>query len=259
MTFNGIDAIQRGRFAEAQMLLNSAVEKAPGDQRIHAELAKVHLRNGELPAAIRELQEAVRLSGGDATYHVELGRLYLQTGQLELARQQADLALSNDRRFAAAWSLKGFVEVASGQRELACFSFHRALSHDPELNDARYQLARIYRDAGAPQRALAVIETLMRPFDPVDVPPEYIALQGTALADVGQLDKAAEILASAADRPAPLPEVLLELSRVQVLRGEVANARRTLLRGRELFADRPEFARQLELLPPNEGTAQAAR
>ena len=100
MTFNGIDALQRGRVVEAQNLFTKAAQAAPNDQRIRAELARTHVQNGQVHQAIAEMKEAVRLSGGEAAYHVDLGQLYLQTGQLELAREQAALALNNNRRIA---------------------------------------------------------------------------------------------------------------------------------------------------------------
>ncbi len=45
------------------------------------------------------------------------------------------------------------------------------------------------------------------------------------------------------------PQLYLELSRIQSARGDNANARLTLQRGRELFPDNPEFQLKLDALP----------
>jgi tetratricopeptide (TPR) repeat protein len=249
MMFNGIDALQRGHAAEAQQLLSTAAKASANDQRIRAELARAMAQNGQLTAAVTEMEEAVRLSGGEAAYHVELGELYLRTGQLEQARRQAEAALENNRRLASAWALKGRAEKDLGEIDAAQISLSRALAHDPELFDSRYQLALLYLQAQQPQRALSVLENMNQQSGSAEVNPEYVLLRGTALAQVGQLDMAAEVLAKGADCPLPSPEILLELGRVQTLRSDIANARRTLARGKQLFADRPEFQRQLDQLP----------
>ncbi len=259
MTFNGIDALQRGRVVEAQNLFTKAAQAAPNDQRIRAELARTYVQNGQVHQAIAEMKEAVRLSGGEAAYHVDLGQLYLQTGQLELAREQAALALNNNRRLATAWALKGQVETGMGELAQARISLNRALAHDSELRDVRFQLAQVYYRLDQPQRALSVLESLLRQSGLDETPQEYLLLHGMALAQIGQLDKSAEVLASAAERPQPLPETLLELGRVQTERGDVANASRVLTRGRELYGNRPEFQQRLdELLPGGDETARAS-
>ena len=252
MTYNGIDAMQRGRTVEAQNLFTKAAEVAPEDQRIRAELARTFVQNGQIHQAIAQMQKAVELSGGEASYHVELGQLFVQTGQLDLARQEADRALKNNRRLATAWALKGQVEQAMGQLDQARTSLHRALAHDPDLNDVRFRLGQVYYDLHEPQRSLSVLDGLLRHYGPGELPPKYLLLDAQALAEIGQLDKAAEVLAQAADGPEPMPEMLLELSRIQILRGDAANARRTLSRGRELFGNQPEFQHRLDELPPGE-------
>lgn len=251
MTYNGIDAMQRGRIAEAQNLFAKAAEVDPEDQRIRAELARTLAQNGQVSEAISQMQQAVALSGGEASYHVELGQLYAQTGQWELARKESELALKNNRRLATAWSLKGLVEQATGELDQAKTSYHRALAHDPELADVRFALAQVYYDLKQPQRSLSVLDGLLHRVGASQLPAKYWLLDAQALAEIGQLDQAAEVLAEVADGPVPTPEMFLELSRIQALRGDTANARRTLSRGRQLFSEDPEFQRRLNDLPPS--------
>jgi Tfp pilus assembly protein PilF len=246
MTCDGIDAMQRGRTLEAQGLFAKAAQAAPDDQRIRAELARTLAVNGQLEQAIEQMRHAVALSGGEASYHVELGELYLQTKRLLQAREQADLALNANRRLAGAWSLRGRVEAELGQLEQARTSLHRALAHDHELSDVSFRLAQIYFELDQPQRSLAVLDNLTRRYTADDIPAEYILLDARALADLGQLDQSADRLALVADRPEPDPAILLELSRIHQLRGDLGNAKRTLMRGRELFTARPEFQRRLD-------------
>jgi tetratricopeptide (TPR) repeat protein len=162
----------------------------------------------------------------------------------------SEILKKNNRRLASAWALKGKVEQAMGQLDQARTSLHRALAHDPELSEVRFQLAQVYFDLRQPQRSLSVLDGLLRRFGPTEQPASYLLLDARALAEIGQLDQAAEVLAKASDGPEPMPEMLLELSRIQLLRGDAANARRTLSRGRELFGSQPEFQRRLDELPP---------
>lgn len=259
MTYDGIDALQRGRTLEAQELFTKAAQTAPADQRIRAELARTLSQNGETQRAIAEMQQAVQLSGGDASYHVELGQLYVQTGQLDLARRESELALRNNRRLASAWALRGQVEKELGQLERSRTSLHRALVHDQDLNEARFRLAQVYFDLDQPQQSLSILDGLLRRCDANAIPSAYLLLDAKALAELGQLDASVEVLAQAADDPQPAPEVLLELSRIQVLRGDFANARRTLIRGRELFGTQFSFEQKLAELSPSGSEAALSR
>ena len=105
---------------------------------------------------------------------------------------------------------------------------------------------------GARQRSLAVLDGLQRRLTFEELPQKYVLLDAKALAEIGQLDQAAELLAIIADSPAPEPEILLELGRVHFLRGDLGNARRTLTRGRDLFGEKPEFQQRLNELPQAE-------
>jgi Flp pilus assembly protein TadD len=248
MTYNGIDAMQRGQIEQAQSLFIQAVAADPDDPRIRAELARTLARNDQLSQAIDEMSKAVELSGGEASYHIELGELYMRFGRLELARENADRALHNNRRLAGAWALRGKIEKAMGQLDQARVSLHRALVHDESQDEIRFLLAQTYFELRQPDRSLAILQALCQRHGIAEVPDRYLLLNAQALAAIDQLDPAAELLAKVADRPEPLPEVLLELGRIQMLRGDVANARRTLTRGRDLFADRSEFQAQLDQL-----------
>lgn len=241
--------MQRGQYEQAQALFTQAIVADPDDPRIRAELARTLARNGQPAQAIEEMSKAVELSGGEATYHIELGELYMKIGRLDLARENADRALHNNRRLAGAWALRGKIQKAMGQLDEARVSLHRALVHDESLNEIRFLLAQTYIELQQPDRTLAILHTLCQRHGIAEVPDRYLLLNAQALAAIDQLDRAAELLAEVADRPEPLPDVLLELGRIQVLRGDVANARRTWTRGRDLFADRSEFQAQLDQLP----------
>lgn len=250
MTFNGIDAMQRGRSQEAQSLFSRAVEADPDDQRIRAELARTLAHNGQTLPAIEAMTKAVELSGGEAEYLVELGELHMKTGRLDLAREQANHALSNNRRLASAWALRGKVEKAMGQLDQARVSLHRSLVHDENQPEIRFLLSQVYFDLHQPERTLAVLNDLRQRSGMGPLPDEYLLLHARALAAIDQLDPAVELLVAVADRPEPQPEVLLELGRIQVLRGDIANARRTWTRGRDLFGDQSDFPTRLAELPP---------
>jgi tetratricopeptide (TPR) repeat protein len=249
LTYAGIDALKRGQSDEAERMLTDAVAAAPKDQRIRAEYSKALAQRGQMGRAIEQMRTATELSPHEEPYHAELGNLYLKTAQVDRALAEADRAIELDRQSAGAWLLRGRALRALGRLEQAKTDLHRSAAINPEQADVRFELAEIYFELRQPQRTLVILEGIHRDFDSDELPENLPILQGMALADVGLLDRAAEVLVQAIEAGQRSPRLYLQLSRVHGLRGDAANARLTLLRGRELFPDHPEFASQLEAFP----------
>ena len=89
--------IERDDLVRGVALLSKAVLLFPGNPRMHEELGKAYLAQGELDLAQRELEKAVKLAPETSSLHFRLGQLYKK-------RKMADLA---EREFAICAKLSG--------------------------------------------------------------------------------------------------------------------------------------------------------
>jgi arylsulfatase A-like enzyme/Tfp pilus assembly protein PilF len=102
-----------GRAAEARALLETLLERNPGNVPFRAQLAAALLATGEAEAGIAQLERALASSPRLDFLHVELARARLGLGDLEGARRAAEAALALDPRQADAWLALGEVAARS--------------------------------------------------------------------------------------------------------------------------------------------------
>ena len=82
--------IDRGQLNEAQPLLQQAVQIAPNDWKILAQLGRLYTEQGNLSAARDVLERAVAIEPQRGSLHYQLGQVYKKSG--ELAKAQAEFA-----------------------------------------------------------------------------------------------------------------------------------------------------------------------
>jgi tetratricopeptide (TPR) repeat protein len=75
-------------FDQAIPLLERAAVIAPGEFKVHYELAKAYFDAARWDAARQQANEAVRLNPKDSSGHYLLGRVYQRLGQKELANEE---------------------------------------------------------------------------------------------------------------------------------------------------------------------------
>jgi tetratricopeptide (TPR) repeat protein len=84
----GVLLSKSNRYDEAIPLLTRAVEIAPGEFKVHYELAKAYFDSTQWEPARRQAEEAVQLNPKDSSGHYLLGRVYQRLGRKELADQE---------------------------------------------------------------------------------------------------------------------------------------------------------------------------
>jgi len=107
---HGMDLLNRGLLADAELEFREAILLDPTDPRSHAGLAQVAEANGFGDVARQEAQTSLRL-GENADAYIVLGRLDLKDNNTNGAEQNADRALALDPANAAAAALKREVEA----------------------------------------------------------------------------------------------------------------------------------------------------
>lgn len=227
-SLQGLDAMQQGRWDDAERIFAGAVKCCPEDERARGCYAETLWRRGAWQEALGHMQEATRLSGNDPQRLVQLGEMQLATRQLGKAAECADQAIAKNSRLSSAWALRGDVRLARGQFDDALADFHRSLAYCEHQPRVQMAVAQIYRQQSRPQRALSTLETLAEQFPPGDVPVDVVALQGNTLKQLGRHQEAAETLAAAASRGAPSADLLIQLAEAQFLAGDASAAQASL-------------------------------
>lgn len=227
-SLQGMDAMQQGRWDEAERIFAGAVKACPDDERARGCYADTLWHRGACEQALVHMQEAVKLSGQDPQRLVQLGEMHLAMKQLGKASECADQAIVKNGRLSTAWALRGEVRMARGQFDDALADYHRSLAYSSHQPRVQMAVAQIYRRQTRPQRALSTLETLAEQFPPGEAPIDVVALQGTTLKALGRHQEAAEMLASAAGRGSPSADLLFELAEAQFLSGDASAAEASL-------------------------------
>jgi tetratricopeptide (TPR) repeat protein len=119
---------KKGHLAEAIQVLEKGLKLDPRSYRLRAEVARVHLVQKSYDRAIQHLEEAVRLHPGDPAVLSSLGEAYLGARKLEEAEA----------------------------------IFKRLIELDPEDDDSRVQMARLFLSQDAFDRAFAQLEPVVK-------------------------------------------------------------------------------------------------
>jgi tetratricopeptide (TPR) repeat protein len=233
----GLDALDREQWGEAEEAFRRAIDVCPSDHEARQHYADALWRRGAADQAIGAMTDAAELSGGDASLIVQLGRMHLARGSLPQAYHYADFAVQTDPRLSEAWALRGDVLSRQGETEAALRNYHRALSYDPGDTHAGLEVAQIYRQRGQWQLALSMLEHVAKQLEPGQEPQRLLYLQGLALKALRRHDEALEQLALAHHRGPPTPEILYHLAEAAWMAGDLATARRATQEARELGAD----------------------
>ncbi|MBI3545926.1 MAG: tetratricopeptide repeat protein [Gammaproteobacteria bacterium] len=99
---NAIDAMQRGRYHDAERVLLKLTQEYPQLSGPYANLGIVYLHFGKMPQAVDALKQAIAINSRHAEYYNQLGIVYRQNGQLDLAQQAYEKALQLDPNYAYA-------------------------------------------------------------------------------------------------------------------------------------------------------------
>jgi len=247
----GVAAIERGRWDQAEPLLAQAVEQCAFDPDARRHYAEVLWHGGQGEEAVLQLEEAIRLSPDDASLHVLLAEKQLAMGSAELARQTANYAIDLEPTLAGAWAVRGRVLRASGRPRQALADSHRALGLAPGERAIQLEIAELHHELNQPQRALAALQSLADTYPSGEEPRQVLYLQGLAYSALGRWDDAVQSLSAASARGRPNAEILSQMAWAEFSAGRRAEAatsvREALLLDPEHVPSR-ELARRLEVV-----------
>jgi tetratricopeptide (TPR) repeat protein len=157
-----------------------------------------------------------------------LAQAYLKSGNVDEARstiaQLDKVKLGDYRTFAGAGVLLAHYHLYDD----AILQFQSAVDANPDSNDAKFDLANAYFRKGLYPQALDAAQQISEQGRNDDA---YLALVGDIYAHLGDTSRAEEIYRSAISRSPDNDQNYLSLSLLQFRENEVADAKRTLLKG----------------------------
>jgi Flp pilus assembly protein TadD len=169
-----------------------------------------------------------------AIYHTNIGGAAIREGDLQEAVRNLEIAVALAPRWAPAWINLGVANTRLDRIDEAFFALERALEIEPGNSSALVNLAKIYQEQGRAEEA----ETAMRAAAESTRNPFTLI----AMADVemmrGDLDQARQYLRRARWWYGREPEVYNALARLERLEGDEEKAAKHLRRAAELFDQR---------------------
>jgi len=230
----GLEAMHRERWDDAEDLFAGAIDLNAGDERAHWGLAESLWRRGEREQAIEHLRTAVRLSGSHPELVVRLGRMYWEAGEFAAAEKYCDEALVVGPEWSAAWALHGDCLARRGKTQEALAAYHRALALQPDYPEVQIQAAELYRQQGRYDRLLATLDRVRDELPSEACPSRVPLLRGIAMRQLNRPHEAASCFAEALRRAPEDPNVHLEIAALSLRGGELEKAREALVRAEQL-------------------------
>ncbi|MFH0797745.1 MAG: tetratricopeptide repeat protein [Candidatus Omnitrophota bacterium] len=135
-------------------LWKDAVEKSPGEARVHYRLGNVYRDMGKTGDAIASYEKAIEINPGYAEMHNNLANAYYSAGRTEKAIASYMKALEIDPEHASAHHNLGLAYKAAGQTRDAITSYKKAIEINPGYAKAYINLGVAYNSIGKKQEAI---------------------------------------------------------------------------------------------------------
>lgn len=220
----GVEAMERGHWQQAEVLLQQAHRASPDDPETRRYLAEALWHRGAVDEAMSQMAAAAGLDAGDPQLAVRGGEMSLALGATDQALAFAGDAIRLDPKQAKAWALRGRTFRRLNQADRAMADLQRALELAPNEAGVLFDIAVLYRQRGQPARALATVHHLLDVYPPGEEPQMTLVLEGLVLMDLQRPHQAAESLLAAARRGPPNADVLYRLAQAQWSAGQYAGA-----------------------------------
>ena len=173
-----------GKMRDALAACQAALEAAPENADICANLGRMMHEQGQSVRGAELLERAVQLDPGKPEHWYNLGLAASGAGQAERAEEALRTATSLAPRWAMAWAVLGQVQLTR-DAVAAEVSLRKSLEIDPNSAFARHNMAIVMRRLDRAEDGLSLIGERR------DQPAETLLMRAHLLGDLGRLEEAA--------------------------------------------------------------------
>lgn len=185
-------ALQEGRFLDAEETYRQIVADDPSDTDGHFYLAALQLRRGEDVAAIRSIVCAIDCDPENARNHVAHGQILREQKKTEEAETAFEKALAIEPDNGDAYTNLGGLLFELGRYEDAAFTLRKALIYHPNHTPAATQLGRALLRLQRVEEAVSLFHAVLQ-IDPHDANVQInIGIGCTLLGDLAGAQEAFE-------------------------------------------------------------------
>ncbi len=157
----GLRFVALGWAREGQEHLQQAVRLAPGWTEARVLLALSHHAQGQWEQALAQYEAVLERDPDLGALRVLMGDIYFAQGRLDEAAQEYSAALAHAD--GAGWAYYGLGRVQQVKGEDGAVDMYAAaVSHAPDLLDARIRLGRLLRASGRLEEALEHLQYAQR-------------------------------------------------------------------------------------------------
>lgn len=182
-----IKFLKKGKYREAQAILEKLVKKNPKDAKSLINLGVAYKNQGLLAKAIEVYEKAIKLKYKTYIVYNNLANVYLEQNEFEKAENYFNKAILEKPDYAEAYGNFGVYLQTKKKNTLAKRYYKKAIKLNPNLFDTLSNLSAILDDEGDYKKAFKLSKKAL------EINPNSALAHnnfGNALRDAGQLDEA---------------------------------------------------------------------
>lgn len=165
----GFALMQNGQADKAREFFLEALELAPENAAIHANLSALALRRGDVRQALEHARAAFRAEPGQLVYAYNLGNLLARQGRYEEAIPILQQVIAADPNYAQAYNELGRAFLGLSRPADARQVFELGIAQEPEFAPLHKNLAVLLLDGGQIAKAIDHLQTALRHYPPGEV------------------------------------------------------------------------------------------
>ncbi len=146
-----------GNYAQAEKTCDAALQLDPKYAPVYFVRGISKLKENNFEGARNDFSQAVTLAPGNALFHRELAIALYDHGNAILANEQFDLALRLDPKDAEGYFWRAKSMESLREKEKAIADLNTVVNLNPTYAAAYTELADLYKSAGHPEKAAAVL------------------------------------------------------------------------------------------------------
>ncbi|HNX90513.1 MAG TPA: tetratricopeptide repeat protein [Candidatus Omnitrophota bacterium] len=228
---------------------------APKSPRNYSNLARVYLKEGNIPKGLELYKKAIEIDPGYVNAHYNLGVTYNMMGNKEEALRSCENAVKYDPYCTHAYNIMGIIYWSMGKREDAVTAYTKALMTSPSNILAMNNLAGAYFQMGKRDQALEYEQKAIA-LNP-DHPDAYANL-GYMYNEMGKNEEAVAYIKKAISLKPGDPNLYNNLGKVFYDMGKKEDALAAVRKALEIDPNQPNAVNNLNVITADLERAKSA-